>query len=298
MPLPLQVSAVDAAFASLNATLPDIYGMKDLSRPSSQQGRTATANNHNINNVNLRAAVGGASGLLGWNVVTAGSRQSSEARAAKRENSEVGAEKRQLQELQKRMDRERRKKVKAKRREMKEYEQQKGVLEKREFEARMEKRPRKWDVRASHDIQKRRANLKKLTGGTDFTSLVKPASLQGSSKLQLEPVLQHWMPQFAPARLTASVSSEMHRENIARQRQVKACVQRQRWVMALNSDETTGFNRDQTKNMEKIFNRGPKLGALTGLVTGSQGKKSAERDSEVIQQLKQHGVATKSLQGL
>ena len=137
----------------------------------------------------------------------------------------------------------------------------------KEFDARVQGRPQRWEIRASVDVQRRRHQLRKLTAG-DFTSIRKPTALDSNqTKTHLEPVLQYWMPQFNTGRIPTTEKTEEHRANLVRQKQVKAAVQRQRWVSMMNSDSTTGLDSSQIKNMAKIQSKsGPAIGQLSGLL--------------------------------
>ncbi|GMI41124.1 hypothetical protein TeGR_g3553 [Tetraparma gracilis] len=227
---------------------------------------------------------------MNWNVVTAGAQMNEEDLAAKKQAAAASQDRRRLKDLQRKLDKERRLKEKLQRMEIESYEKQRGVLLKREFDARMERKPRFGEVRGgTKDLQRRRHNLRELTRG-DFTSIEKPAGLgKKPDKLRLEPVLQHWMPQFEMGRLATSDKSEEHRANLQRQKQVKAAVQKQRWMRMMNSDEDTGFEVSQLKNVMKgkTGKQGPALGVLSGLMKTQTG--GTAPDSFAMQQLKQAG---------
>ena len=200
--------------------------------------------------------------LLGWNVVTQGATMNKQDEEVKQRARQAGNERRKLKELQAQLQRERRTKEKTKRREIAEYEKALLLLKRKEALAKGLRRP----IRGEHagDAQRRRHEFAKMLLG-DFTSLERPAVLtMKNEKVRLEPVLQHWLPQFKEERPTTQQRQEVHEGNMRRHKNVKKAIQRQRWVKMLNS---TNFSTNQMVNMDKIRAKNSnKLGTLTGLM--------------------------------
>ena len=230
--------------------------------------------------------------LLNWNVVTQGARQNEEDGIAKRRAIQASTERRMLRELRAKMEKERRKREKLKRMEIKEYQKARGKLVEKETTARMLRRPLNWEVRNAGDMQHRRHGLKKLLRG-EFTSLKKPDSLnEVDTKIQLEPLLQHWMPQHTMAMPRTSEKHEVYQANLRRQENVKKAIQKQRWVKMMNSST---FSDDQMVNVAKIRKKANnKLGDLTALMQGQKFSTAPASASKVLlQNLGMKGKAKK-----
>jgi hypothetical protein len=111
--------------------------------------------------------------------------------------------------------------------------------------------------------------------------------------MHLEPVLQHWLPQFDIGRISTTDKTEEHRANLVRQKQVKAAVQKQRWVSMMNSDAQVGFNKSQISNMAKLSSKGGGIGQLSGLLSTQNA--SSGPPSLAKQQLLQIGAVKKKV---
>jgi len=258
MPLSRQVDAVDSVFATLNTgAYTDAYTLK--SRPSSR------ANSRPISRGTTEA------GGLGWSVVTQGVQQNYKDGEARKAAGMKNDERRRMKELQHKLNKERRNRDKLKALEMSSYRAARDRLLEKEFSARMETRPKRWEVRGSVDVQRRRKGLRALTGG-EFTSIRKPVGFGEASwkKEMLEPVLLHWMPQFEKGRLETTDKTEEHRGNLMRMKQVKAAVSKQKWVSMMNSGENGGIMASVNKGMMKKGGAGAAarggLEQLTGLM--------------------------------
>ena len=249
-----KMSAVDAAFANLNG------GFDDALFAPPKAATKATTTNEGCSQQHFPS---GPSHLLGWNVVTSGATMKAKDDHDKKMASQLSGERRQLMELQNQLARERRKKEKQHLKEVRKYKATLNRLKDKELAARTLRRPQKWERRNPSDSQRRRHELAKMLD-CEFTSLRKPESLgYGKKKHTLEPVLQHWMPQFKREQKNAEVSQNELDGNMRRHDCVKKAVKRQRRMRMLNS---TNFSSNHDVNMGKIKQRGrsqmEELGAL------------------------------------
>ena len=143
----------------------------------------------------------------------------------------------------------------------------------------MLRRPRNWEIRNAGDMQRRRHELNKMLRG-DFTSIKKPVELAGEGKGQLEPLLQHWMPQHSMGKPSTGEKHEEQQANLRRHENVKKAIQRQRWVKMLNSST---FSNNQMKNVAKIRKKNAnKMGELTGLMQSQKYSTAPKSGSKAL----------------